>query len=205
MMKEEHRIHTVKQLREVISEPNPMISNKLQTTLDDNCIDFVSKSPLIFLGTSDAKGRQDVSPKGDAPGFVKVLDETTLVIPERPGNHLALGFLNMLENDHVGVIFVVPGTKETFRVNGKARLSKDPELLEQLSANGKPALLCTIVDVEEVFFHCGKALIRSKLWQPEFWGEDAAALMVKQLANALAVEDSVIESSLSESYKDRLY
>lgn len=204
-MKEEHRIHTVKQLREVISEPNPMISNKLQTTLDDNCIDFVSKSPLIFLGTSDAKGRQDVSPKGDAPGFVKVLDETTLVIPERPGNHLALGFLNMLENDHVGVIFVVPGTKETFRVNGKARLSKDPELLEQLSANGKPALLCTIVDVEEVFFHCGKALIRSKLWQPEFWGEDAAALMVKQLANALAVEDSVIESSLSESYKDRLY
>ena len=133
-------------------------------------LSFIERCPFLVLSTSDRSGRVDASPKGDAPGFLSVVDEKTLLIPDRPGNRLAYGHLNVLENPQVGLLLVIPNTSETLRINGKAELSADPELLESLAARGKPAVLAIRVTVEECFFHCGKAFIRSGLWKPDEWG-----------------------------------
>ncbi|GJM14482.1 MAG: phosphohydrolase [Pseudohongiella sp.] len=204
-MNDEFRIKSLADLQEVISDPHPRIQKKVCTQLDDHSIDFIARSPLVCLGTSNAAGELDVSPKGDAPGFVRVLDAHTLVIPERPGNHLAMGFRNLLENDRIGVFFLIPGVKESFRVNGQATLSRDPELLEAASVNGKPAVLCTIVTVEECFFHCGKALIRSKLWQADSWPSNRQSNMVQQLSEVIGVEEKALKESIESSYENNLY
>ena len=135
-------------------------------------MDFIAKCPFLILTTADANGRCDASPKGDAPGFVHVLDDKTLVIPDRPGNRLAYGHLNILSNAQVGLLFILPGTSETLRVNGTAELDASPELLEKLAARGKPAVLGIRVTVEECFFHCAKAFIRSALWQKDAWPKE---------------------------------
>ncbi|MBW2244001.1 MAG: pyridoxamine 5'-phosphate oxidase family protein, partial [Deltaproteobacteria bacterium] len=134
-------------------------------------IAFIERSPFLVLSTSNKDGLLDASPKGDGPGFVLVESDRSLVIPDRPGNGLAMGHLNVLENPRVGLLFLIPGTNETLRVNGCAELTRNPALLERLAARGKPAVLAIRVEIEECFFHCGKAFIRSNLWQPEQWGE----------------------------------
>ena len=201
----DHNIDTLEKLREVIDEPSPLIETKVVKSIDEICRQFIEKSPLICIGTSNLKNDQDVSPKGDAPGFVKVLDESTILIPERPGNHLAFGFRNILETKKVGVIFMVPGLKETVRINGEAVISNDPELLQSLSVDGKPALLCTIVKVNECFFHCGKAFVRSKLWQSETWPTEASSNAHKQISSALNVDEAFVEQALADDYRDNLY
>jgi PPOX class probable FMN-dependent enzyme len=204
-MNQQHLIDDMAGLREVIDEPNPAMAQKLSTSLDDICIDFIGRSPLLCLATTNADNQLDVSPKGDAPGFVKVLDRNTLAIGERPGNHLAFGFGNILSNNAVGLIFLVPGVRETVRVNGRAHISKDPELLALTAAAGKPAILCTLVTVEECFFHCGKAMIRSKLWQPDSWPENRESGIAKQAANAMSLKESEVAAALEESYERKLY
>ena len=204
-MNQQHLIDDMAGLREVIDEPNPAMAQKLSTSLDDICIDFIGRSPLLCLATTNADNQLDVSPKGDAPGFVKVLDRNTLAIGERPGNHLAFGFENILSNNAVGLIFLVPGVRETVRVNGRAHISKDPELLALTAAAGKPAILCTLVTVEECFFHCGKAMIRSKLWQPDSWPENRESGIAKQAANAMSLKESEVAAALEESYERKLY
>lgn len=201
----DHNIDSLEKLREVIDEPAPIIVQKVVQTIDEICREFIEKSPLICVGTSNLQNDQDVSPKGDAPGFVKVLNESTIVIPERPGNHLAFGFRNIIETKKVGVIFMVPGLKETVRINGEAVISKDPELLQSLCVNGKPAILCTVVNVQECFFHCGKAFVRSKLWQSETWPTKASSNIHKQISRALDVDEGFIEEALKEDYRDNLY
>lgn len=167
----DYRITSVDQLRSLIGEPNALTHKKLLTELDSLAIDFIKRSPFLVLATADAEGNQDASPKGDHPGFVLVESPSTIVIPERKGNKLLFGLQNILANPHVAMVFMLPGTGETLRVNGTAELTTDPELLGKLTARGAPALLATRVTVRECFFHCAKAFIRSQLWRPETWTE----------------------------------
>jgi PPOX class probable FMN-dependent enzyme len=203
-VKEEYLVRTTDELREVIAGPDSTIAVKVGTKIDRFCREYIEKAPLIFLATSDKNDKLDVSPKGDSPGFVKVLDENTILVPERPGNNLAFGFENILETGTAAIIFVMPGVKETVRVNGSAVISKDPELLEMLSEGGKSAILCTIIKVEECFFHCGKALIRSKLWNPNSWGDDKKSNMVKQLAGSFGMGEAILQGAIDDDYKNNL-
>ncbi|PYM94217.1 MAG: phosphohydrolase, partial [Candidatus Rokuibacteriota bacterium] len=156
--------------------------------------------PFLLLATASASGRCDVSPKGDAPGFVHVLDERRLVIPDRPGNKRLDGMRNILENPHVGLIFLIPGREETLRVNGRAWIVRDEEILAKLSARDKLPQLAIAVETEEVFFHCPKAFRRSKLWEPASWPDrDALPTMACVLYEKLQPVGKTLEEYLRES------
>lgn len=155
------------ELREIFGWPSERASNKQMDRLDHHCRAIIGKSPFILLGTSNSSGRCDVSPKGDYPGFVRVLDDKTVAIPDLPGNNRLDTLANMLDNPQVGLIFMIPGMNETLRINGKVRLIRDADLLESMSYEGKLPRLAIVVDVEEVFTHCPKAFMRSKLWSDE--------------------------------------
>lgn len=156
------------ELREIFGWPAERSANKVIDRLDDHCRTIIGKSPLILLGTSNASGRCDVSPKGDYPGFVRVLNDKTLAIPDLPGNNRLDTLSNLLANPQVGLIFLIPGMNDVLRVNGKVRLVRDAALLESLAYQGKLPKLAIVVDVQEVFIHCTKALVRSKLWLDEY-------------------------------------
>ena len=175
-------INSIEQLRKHMGSPHKLTKQKIYPQLFADATDFIQKSPLIFIATSNKQGRVTVSPKGDAPGFAHVLDESTLMIPERPGNKLLHGLENILETGEVGLIFVLPGTEETLRINGRAALYSDDELCEQMAANGKPAQLIIEVSVRECFFHCAKAFKRSRSWQADSWREHHKISLGKQIA-----------------------
>jgi len=153
------------QLREIIGHPSELVKNKTIHELDAVCRAFIAEAPFLLIASADAQGRMDVSPKGDPPGFVQVLDNTTLLIPDRPGNRRADTFLNILENPRIGLLFLIPGKRETLRVNGEAALIQDADLREPLAVNGKIPKLLLAVNVEEAFFHCPKCIMRSDLWR----------------------------------------
>jgi PPOX class probable FMN-dependent enzyme len=204
---DEHRIHDVETLRSVVGELKPGGSLKIFDALDEFAEDFIARSPFLVLSTSDAEGNLDASPKGDGPGFVLIENERTLVIPDRLGNRLVMGHLNILENPRVGLLFLIPGTNETFRVNGRAELTRDPALLERLAARKRLAVLAIRVHVEEAFFHCAKAFLRSDLWKPETWPEHKKISMGKVLARKLAAKDEVadqIDAAIEENYRTEL-
>lgn len=205
MLSDEHLIQSSSELRKVIGSPNAKLSQKITSELDSYQKEFVAKTPIVFVSTADSEGNLEVSPKGDSPGFVEIFDSTTLLIPERPGNKLAFGFENILETGKIGLIFVVPGVIETLRIGGRARISRSPELLSRLSAQGKPALLCTIVSVEKCWFHCGKALIRSKLWKPESWQLDARSNYSQQVSAAINVDKQIVDKVIEDDYEKNLY
>jgi PPOX class probable FMN-dependent enzyme len=207
-MTDPYLIATVEQLREVIPEPSGGVEVKVFDHVDAFARAFIERSPLVLVATAGKESDLDVSPKGDAPGFVSVEDANTLLIPERPGNKLAYGFQNLLENPPIGLIFVIPSVTETLRVNGHAEITRDPEILERLSAGNKPALLATRVTVEESFFHCGKAFIRSKLWKPDTWPQGVKANLGKQIAAKLKADDALaktIDDSIQANYETELY
>lgn len=204
----EFQIQTSDELRTVIPEPPELLQQKVFTELVEEAQEFIVQAPLIMLCTTDAQGRMDVSPKGDAPGFVEITDAHTLTIPDRPGNRLAFGFNNLLESSALSIIFLHPGTRETLRVNGQGFITKDPNVLERLGVKGKPAVLATEVQVEECFFHCGKALIRSKAWQPDSWGEPIKISFGQQFAKRMGGEKALaeqIDASVNDDYKNNLY
>ena len=132
-------------------------------------VGYIERSPFLQLGTADAAGLPFVSPKGDEAGFVLVVDERTLAIPDRPGNSILMGLQNVLANPNVGMCFEIPGYGTTLRVGGKAEISNDPELLHRLEARGLDAMLAIVVEIDYAFFHCSKAYLRSRLWEPESW------------------------------------
>lgn len=165
------RVDNVARLRELIGMPNELVPYKIHPQLNDRAIGFIGKSPMLMLSTADASGNATVSPKGDPAGFVHVLDRHTLLIPERKGNKLIFTLQNILANPRVGLLFLVPGTCETLRVQGTAELLDDADLCERLSMRGNPALLVIRVTVTESYFHCAKAFLRADLWKPETWPE----------------------------------
>jgi PPOX class probable FMN-dependent enzyme len=163
---------TEAEIEAAIGKPVPRMLAKVVDTLDDICRAFIARSPFVVIASSDLAGRVDVSPKGDPPGFVQVLDGRTVAIPERPGNRRADTFRNVLQNPRVGVIFVVPGKGETLRVSGTARIVRDAWLREQMTVAGRVPELALVVTIDEAFMHCTKCMVRSRIWQPETWNPD---------------------------------
>jgi uncharacterized protein len=203
----DYRITNLEQLRAIIGEPHKLVSFKLLDALDDHAIEYIRKSPFLVLGTADADGNQEASPKGDAPGFVAVEDRTTILIPDRKGNKLIFGLQNILANPQVGLLFMVPGTNETLRVNGRAELTADPAILKRLAARGAPATLAIRVTIRECFFHCAKAFIRSNLWAAEAWMETHKISFGKMLAEKMGGDETVaaeIEEAIAHDYKNNL-
>jgi PPOX class probable FMN-dependent enzyme len=143
--------------------------------LDDVHRQWLAASPFCLVATSGADGTCDVSPKGDPPGVALVLDERTIALPERAGNRRADGFANILTNPHIGLIFLLPGRGDTLRINGRARLVHDARLLDTLVVKGHRPVLATVVEIEQVYFHCAKAFLRSGLWDPASWRPEAVA------------------------------
>ena len=157
------------ELRRLLGTPSERAVKKETAELDEPSRQFIAHSPFLLLATSNGAGQCDVSPKGDQPGFVRVLGERHLVIPDRPGNKRLDGMRNLLQNPHVGLIFLIPGREETLRVNGRAWIVRDEEILTTLVARGKQPLVAIGVEIEECFFHCPKAFRRSALWEPDRW------------------------------------
>ncbi len=177
-------IHTVEELRAIVGHPNEFVANKVRDRLAPIHRDWLAHSPLGFVATTDAEGRVDVSPKGDPAGFVHVLDDTTLAIPERPGNKRVDGHLNVLQRPHVGTLFLIPGRGDTLRINGRATIVADADYFDAMTVQGKRPILALEIAVEEVFFHCAKAFLRSDAWRPDTWNPTALP-SVAQMAHAL--------------------
>jgi PPOX class probable FMN-dependent enzyme len=201
-------IESEEALRALVGTPSELALRKQLTGLDAHCREFIAHAPFVLVATASAAGQCDVSPKGDAPGFVRVLDDRHLAIPDRPGNKRLDGMRNILGNPHVGLIFLVPGRRETLRVNGRACITRDPTLLASMEAMGKRPLLAIGVEIEEVYLHCAKAFIRSALWQPERWPgterlASAAQMFWDQTQPACTVDE--LARHLDEGYAKRLY
>ena len=190
------------QLRERYDTPKDMILKLKLARLDEHARRFISLSPFLVLAT-----RGDASPKGDAPGFVRVVDDATLLIPDRAGNNKLDTLRNILDEHPVGMIFLIPGFNETLRVNGRARVTMDPDLLAPLAVDGKAPKSGIVVDVEEVYLHCGKALLRARLWDPEARTDRAAMpTMGRMVADQIAGLDAdEIETGYQEALKTSLY
>ncbi|MDJ0937741.1 MAG: pyridoxamine 5'-phosphate oxidase family protein [Kiloniellales bacterium] len=194
-------------LRAQLGEPSDLVRRKKLRRLDPHCRRFIALSPFLVLSTADAEGACDASPRGDAPGFVSVLDDGRLLIPERRGNKLADSLLNILENPRVGLLFLIPGVDESLRVNGRAGLTREAALLAPLAVKGKAPELGILVEVEEAYLHCGKALIRSRLWDPASRIErDRLPSLGRMIADQVSGYDSEeTEAYVQESYRERLY
>ncbi|WP_375464853.1 pyridoxamine 5'-phosphate oxidase family protein [uncultured Methylobacterium sp.] len=200
-------IVNVDALRSHFGRVSPLAEGKVLPHLSHFARDFIALSPFLVLASMDGAGRADASPRGDAPGFVQVLDDATLLIPDRRGNNRVDSFGNVLDNPGIGLIFFVPGINETLRVNGQARIVTDADLLGPLAAQGKTPTTGLRVTVEEAFFHCAKALMRSKLWAAESQVERAN---FPSLGRIIAEQDSTLsvdeaERSMEEAYRTRLY
>ena len=172
----EHVIETVEELRSSYGEPSERAVKKSLDRLDRHCRRFIELSPFVVLASAGADGRVDCSPRGDPAGFVAVLDDRTILLPDRRGNNRADSLTNVLENPNVGMLFMIPGVDETLRLNGRARLTTDPARLEPLAVNGRVPRSGLVVEVEEVFLQCTKALVRSRLWADETRVDRKAAL-----------------------------
>jgi PPOX class probable FMN-dependent enzyme len=200
-------ITTETELAVILGEPTAAAAGKERTALDDVHRQWLAASPFCLVATSAADGSCDVSPKGDPPGFTLVLDDTTIALPERAGNRRADGFRNILANPHVGLIYLLPGRGDTLRINGRARLVRDAALLDRMVVKGHRPLLAMVVEVQQVFFHCAKAFLRSGLWEPETWQPDVVpsrARIAHQQERA-SEELADIERYYGEQYTAGLY
>ena len=166
-------VNTVDELRAIVGHPSEYVANKVGSKLSPIHQDWLAHSPLGFVATTDADGNVDVSPKGDPPGFVHIIDDTTIAIPERPGNKRVDGYLNVLQRPHVGTLFLIPGRGDTLRINGHATVLSDADYFDAMSVQGKRPILALEIAVEEVFFHCAKAFLRSDAWKPDTWNPEA--------------------------------
>ena len=195
-------------LIEIIGEPKPDVATKEMPALDSHCRHFISLCPFLCISTADASGNQDVSPRGDPPGFVRVLDDRTILIPDRKGNRRVDTMRNILENPNVGLLLMLPGVEEVVRINGEATLTKDKTLLADSAVNGSIPALGVIVKIDDVFFHCAKAVIRSKLWAPETPIQRSEFPTYGEIVRDQRVPDgdaANINAELQTDYKTRLY
>ncbi|MET9001619.1 MSMEG_1061 family FMN-dependent PPOX-type flavoprotein [Amycolatopsis sp. Hca4] len=193
------------EVRARLGEPEAMIKAKIGDRIDPHARRFIAHSPFLTLATADAAGRADCSPRGDYPGFVKVLDEHTLALPDRPGNKIADSFRNIAENDGVGLLFFVPGMRETLRVNGSAYVTDEPDVLARMRTEAKAPMLAIVVDVAEVYFHCGRALIRSRLWDPASQALAAELPSPGEIAaEKMNIDPALLDRLLEDGYR-KLY
>lgn len=179
------RIETIERLTELIPDPSAIAGAKVLDHLDEQALAFIARSPFLVMATENETGL-DLSPKGDDPGFVHVLDNKTLLVPERNGNQLKMGLRNILANGRIGLMFFRPATGDVLRVVGRAELFDDAELCERLTSHGKPAILAIKVAVIRAFFHCPRAILRAQLWKSESWDAPDPVRMGKIYAAALA-------------------
>jgi PPOX class probable FMN-dependent enzyme len=202
-------VSSEQELRGLMGEPIAQaVLDKSLSALDRHCRLFISRAPFLLIASSDAAGRVDISPKGDPEGFVHVLDDRTLAIPERPGNRRLDTLRNILQNPRVGLIFLVPGKRETLRVSGTARIVQDEALAAPFAVAGKAPKLCIVVDVEEAFFHCAKCVVRSKLWSPESWPrtDDLPSLAQTMIdAARIDVPEPMLQGVIDADERERLY
>jgi len=200
-------LRSAEAVREHYGQPGHMSLAKDLDHLDHYCVDFIGLSPFVVISSADKSGRCTATPRGDAPGFVSVLNERRLLIPDRRGNNRADTMMNIVENPHIGLLFLVPGLGETLRVNGRAEITIDPDLLAPLAAQGRVPTAALDVSVQKVFFQCAKALIRSDLWSPDRRvPKGAFPTLGRILADQIAGTDAVtVDKQIDESYKTRLY
>ena len=200
-------ITTEAELRQVIGEPLSRVATKDRPALDEIDRQWLARSPFCLVATSAADGSCDVSPKGDPAGFTVVLDDRTIALPERAGNRRADGFRNVLSNPHVGLIYLVPGRTDTFRVQGRARLVRDADLLDRMVVHGNRPLLAMVVEIESVFFHCAKAFLRSQLWDPATWDPEElpSRARIAHAQEAAATPLAELEDYYGPRYRQGLY
>ncbi|MGB3651085.1 MAG: MSMEG_1061 family FMN-dependent PPOX-type flavoprotein [Rivularia sp. (in: cyanobacteria)] len=201
-------ITTVEQLREVMGYPSHRVTDIAIPKLDKHCRAFIAKSPLVFIASSDASGNMDISPKGDPPGFVQILDDNTIAIPDRPRNRRADTFQNILENPKVGLFFLVPGKGETLRISGSAIIVRDAPLRESMAINNKIPDFALVVNIKEAFFHCAKCMLRSKIWQSEHWRSiDDLPSLTLRMVDAANLKESVeeMQSLIEQDQRFGLY
>lgn len=195
------------ELSELLGAPSARAANKDRARLHEQDREWLAASPFCLVATAGADGRCDVSPKGDPKGFTLVLDDTTIAIPERSGNRRADGFRNVLANPHVGLIYLVPGRGDTLRINGRARVVREAAFFDRMIVKGHRPQLALVVEIEQIFFHCAKAFMRSSLWQPETWRPDALpsrAALCKALEPATESLDE-LERYYGPEYAQLLY
>jgi PPOX class probable FMN-dependent enzyme len=195
------------ELREILGEVMPRAATKDRAALHDLDRRWLAASPFCLLATAGADGTCDVSPKGDPPGFTYVIDDTTIAIPERPGNRRADGYRNILDNGHVGLIYLIPGRGDTLRINGRARIVRDAPFFDEMIVNGHRPALALVVDIEQIFHHCAKAFLRSKLWHPDTWDPDALPSRARIIKDAERAAESLddLERYYGPGYESRLY
>jgi uncharacterized protein len=202
-------IGSVAELRDLLGMPQGRAVTKERTRLHDVDREWLAVSPFCVIATSDGHGNCDASPKGDPAGhLVHMLDDTTVVIAERPGNKRADGYLNILANPHIGIISMIPGRNETLRISGRARLLRDAPFFDELAVRGRRPILALLVEVDQIFFHCPKAFMRSKLWQPQSWQPDALpshAAMVKRVQETPETLEELEEHYAPAHYSGLLY
>ena len=201
-------IATVEELRSSYGQPSERAVKKSLDRLDRHCRRFIGLSPFVVLATAGADGRVDCSPRGDPPGFVEVLDDRTVLLPDRPGNNRVDSLGNVFENPHVGLLFMIPGVNETLRLNGRATLTTDPTRLEPLSVKGRMPRSGLLIEVEEIFLHCTKALVRSRLWADESRVDRRSALPTfgQMLADHVGLPDGeAVEREVQDRIRKTLY
>ena len=194
-------------LRAHFGPVSPLAEKKQLDRLDPHCRAFIALSPFLVLATADGNGGVDASPRGDAPGFVKVIDDFTLLLPDRPGNRRVDSFRNIVANPGIGLLFFVPGIDETVRINGIAKIITDATLLADVPAMGKTPATGLLVTVTEAFYHCAKALIRSHLWDPATRIErntfPTLGKIIADQTHGVRAEDA--DASIADAYRTKLY
>ena len=202
------RITSVEGLRRVLPPPREATKSKILPALDEQASDFIRTSAFAIFSTVNAAGHVEASPKGDEPGFVRIENETTLLMPERAGNNLAFGLQNILETGQVGLIFLRPRTGETLRIGGRAEIFDDADLLAGLGTAQRPALLAIRIHIERCYFHCARSIFRAKLWQPESWPAEQRVLFGKIIAPRVggdAAMAQAIDDRVANSYSTNLW
>ncbi|MFI6905198.1 pyridoxamine 5'-phosphate oxidase family protein [Nonomuraea sp. NPDC050394] len=200
-------IESAEELRELLGEVMPRAATKDRPKLHELDRAWLAASPFCLIATSGDDGTCDVSPKGDPAGFTHVIDDSTIAIPDRPGNRRADGFLNILRNPHVGLIYMIPGRNETLRINGRARLIREAPFFDEMIVKGHRPHLALVVEIEQIFHHCAKAFMRSSLWKPESWSADELPSHARIVKDVQTVTESVeqLEAYYSKGYADKLY
>ncbi len=208
-VREEYLIKSEEALRQQFGETTDSIWEKATATLSDPMVEFIGKSPFCCISSSDSAGRSDLSPRGDAPGFIEVADRKTLLIPDRPGNRRYDTIRNIFETGQMSLLFIIPGVPITLRVNGRAEVTRDPAILERFPVRGKLPAMVVIVTVQEAYGHCAKAILRGKIWQEDFKLSSADVPSLADLmSHHLAVNSEVytdLEDVISRDIRDDMY